>query len=139
MKYFYVEPEVAGGFGRNTILDSSVHPPKVTKLNYQFDGWLGDALLECFPCFIVTTSAATSLKKENVSGVIYSDVEVSVSDEFSQLHKNTKLPEFQWLKITGLSKHDDFGIAGDLRLVVSEKALRVLEVCGIQNSLVAAA
>ena len=46
MPGFYVlEPEVAGGFGENTILTRT--PGKsmlVHKLHYQFDGWLGDPL-----------------------------------------------------------------------------------------------
>ena len=54
--YYFIEPEVAGGWGGNTIADTSVHPPKISKLHYQFDGWLGDDLLESFPCFIVSES-----------------------------------------------------------------------------------
>lgn len=45
MKYFYIEPEVAGGLGRNTVMNRAVHPPVVSKLHYHFDGWLGDVLL----------------------------------------------------------------------------------------------
>ena len=46
MKYFQLEPEVAGGFGPNSILDPKVRPPRVTKFNYEFDVWLGDPVLE---------------------------------------------------------------------------------------------
>jgi putative Mn2+ efflux pump MntP len=56
MKWYVVEPEVAGGFGPNSILDPSVRPPLVTRFNYEFDVWLGDPILEAIGCFIVTQS-----------------------------------------------------------------------------------
>ena len=36
MKYFYIQPEVAGGLGKNTVMDRSVHPPIVSRLHYEF-------------------------------------------------------------------------------------------------------
>lgn len=41
-KFFALEPEVAGGLGPNTVMDRSVHPPRVSHLHYVFDGWMGD-------------------------------------------------------------------------------------------------
>lgn len=46
--YKLIEPEVAGSLGKETELDSSVFPPHVKKLHYEFDGWLGDDILESF-------------------------------------------------------------------------------------------
>jgi hypothetical protein len=46
-KYYAIEPEVAGGWGANTIFDRI--PGKGTfvhKLNDQYDRWLGDELGE---------------------------------------------------------------------------------------------
>jgi hypothetical protein len=43
--FFRLEPEVAGGPGAATVLDSSTHPPRVARLEYHFDGWLGDNVL----------------------------------------------------------------------------------------------
>lgn len=40
MKYCVIEPEVAGGLGENTVIDQSVHPPKIARLHYNFEGWL---------------------------------------------------------------------------------------------------
>ena len=57
MQYVYIEPEVAGGLGDHTVMDRSVHPPIVSKLHYQMEGWLGDALLESFPVFIVISAS----------------------------------------------------------------------------------
>jgi hypothetical protein len=36
MKYFYIQPEVAGGLGKNTVMDRSVHPPIVSRLHHEF-------------------------------------------------------------------------------------------------------
>jgi hypothetical protein len=34
--FVYIEPEVAGGLGENTLLDVRTHPPVVTRLHYEF-------------------------------------------------------------------------------------------------------
>jgi hypothetical protein len=134
MQYFYVEPEVAGGFGPHTVLDPTVHPPAVEKLHYEFDGWLGDAIVESFPCFIITTVAANAIMAVGMTGLRTDDVEVSASDEFQDNYGNRALPPFVWLKVDGVAGVDDFGIAADRRLVVSENALRVLSQHGIQHA-----
>jgi len=51
MKYYVLEPEVAGGFGPKLILDRHVRPASVTKFHYEFDVWLGAPLLEAVGCF----------------------------------------------------------------------------------------
>ena len=136
MTYYYIEPEVAGELGVNTILDSSTHPPRVEKLHYRFSGWLGDAILESFPCFIITQSAANALNENGVTGITLSDVEVSVSEEFDAMYPQKMLPQFRWIKIFGKPGKDDFGIADDLRLVVSDRALRILREFGVSQSLI---
>jgi hypothetical protein len=46
------------------------------------------------------------------------------------------LPEFVWLKIIGEAASDDFGMASDLRLIVSDRALAHLQEAGIANAVV---
>lgn len=125
--YFYIEPEVSGGFGDNSVIDASVHPPRVLKLHYQFDGWLGDDFLESFPCYIVSELLAEEIKSARLVGYSFDDVEVSKSEQFEELYPGKKLPKFYWLKVTGVSRKDDFGISEDYRLVVSNEALKVLK------------
>lgn len=136
MNHFIVEPEVAGGLGEHTVIDSSVRPPKVSKLHYKFDGWLGDALLESFPCYIATKDMAEKLKALHPTGVHFGDVEIEKSDLFRRLHPNRKLPDFMWLKVSGQPGKDDFGLADDLRLVISERVLALLKSQNLQNALV---
>lgn len=136
MNYYIVEPEVPGGLGKDTVMDRSVHPPVVSKLHYQFDGWLGDALVESFPIFIVTEQAKRELQSVGASGSTFDDVMVTTSVEFDERYPNQHLPQFAWLKVTGKPGQHDVGTASDGRLVLSEKVLEVLRRIGLSNALV---
>jgi len=52
VQYYTLSPEVAGGIGRNTVMMRTQHPPIVSHLHYELDGWLGDDLLEALPGFV---------------------------------------------------------------------------------------
>lgn len=134
MDYYVVEPEVAGGFGDRTIIDWSSGKMEVKKLHYQFDGWLGDELLESTPCFIVSERLAHEIGLKQLTGVTFADVEVTVSDEFNELYPNQPLPKFVWLKLEGEPEKDDFWLTSDLNLVVSERAILVLKDIGISHA-----
>jgi hypothetical protein len=134
MRYFYVEPEVAGGLGNNTVMDSSRHPPIVSRLHYQIDGWAGDAILESFPIFIVTEGAKESLLQIGATGAAFADVEVTVSDKFEDLQPGQKFPVFAWLKPSGKAGQDDIGATVGGRLVLSQRALDALSRLGTSNA-----
>jgi hypothetical protein len=134
MKYFYIEPEVAGNWGENTVVNQSVSPPIVTNLHYHFDGWLGDVLLETFPCFIVTALAKQRIEAAGLTGATFAPVEPTTSELFQELYPNRQLPEFAWLKVDGVAGADDFGPVPNARLVVSEGALALLRELGISQA-----
>ncbi|MER9373795.1 hypothetical protein [Mesorhizobium sp. M0491] len=136
MRYYYLEPEVSGGFGDNIILDASVHPPLITRLHYEFDGWLGDSMVASFPCYLVTDDVAEKILKSEFSGVTFDKVEVTTSELFEEMQPDQKLPPFVWLKVKADAGRDDFGMAKDLRLVVSERVLDALKPSGISNALI---
>jgi len=136
MRYFCVEPEVAGGLGSRTAMNRNVHPPVVTKLHYHFDGWLGDGLLETFPVYLIVDNARRVLDGYGLTGFRFADVEITTSEEFQVVHPGQPLPKFAWLQVDGQAKRDDFGIRADGRLVVSERALDALTELGISNALV---
>jgi hypothetical protein len=128
MRYFLLSPEVAAmGLGKNTQLDRSVHPPIITHLHYDFDVWLGDDLLECFPCFVSTRRLANAISEARLTGLEFGPVEITTSGLFRDLYPDSNLPEFLWLKVQGKSGKDDFGLDKDGRLVVSEHALHILK------------
>lgn len=132
MKYFYVEPEVAGGLGPNTVMDRRAHPPIVKRLHYQFDGWLGDALVESFPVFVLTEEGAERLREAGVTGIRFAAAEITVSRQFAEMYPGRQLPNFIWLQVIGRPGVEDFGMSSDRRLVISSRALDVL--LGIQLS-----
>ena len=130
--YFYVEPEVAGGLGNATEIDTSVHPPIVKKLNFNLEGWLGDELLETFPCFIVTKRVERAIRDASLEGVEFRPLLVTFSEGFAESHPAVKAPDFSWMHVIGKAGLDDFGIAEDLRLVISEAAKKILEAYGLK-------
>jgi|SRR5215813_10993209 len=137
MRYFRVEPEVAGGLGKNTVMDRGEHSPVVIRLHYEFDDWLGDVLLESFPSFIITEEANLKLEQIGFTGVLFDEVEITISETFRGRNANRVLPKFVWLRINGKAGREDFGAAPNGALVVSERALQALEDLGIRNAIVA--
>jgi|ERR1051325_6709439 hypothetical protein len=134
MKYYMLEPEVAGGFGPNAILDNpSARPPQVSHFHYEFDVWLGDPLLEAVACFIVTESLKQKIAALQPTGVAFGVVEVSKSGEFEDLYPDRNLPKFAWLKVTGKAGEDDFGLSSNHCLVVSQRILDVLRDEGLSH------
>jgi hypothetical protein len=119
MSFFVLEPEVAGGLGETTILDNTTHPPLVATLEYAFDTWLGDDLLEAFPCYIVTERLRNALDNSGFTGFGFDDVTITASDFFQETvaypYTSSTLPKFYWLKVGGQAGEDDFGIHNTLR------------------------
>lgn len=131
--YYSLEPEVAGGLGVNSLIDSTVHPPIVTRLHYHFEGWPVDDLIETFPCYIVTRRLKMAIEESSLIGFILGPVEISKSVMFDEIHPGMELPEFHWLKVNGIKGKDDFFIADDHRLVVSRKALDIFQKFTLEN------
>lgn len=132
--FYIIEPEVAGGFGDSTVLDTDVHPPVVSHLEYRFEGWLGYELLESFPCFIITKSTARKLYESQLSGFTLGPVDVTKSAEFEALHPHTSLPDFLRLEVKGTAGVDDLGLAADHRLVVSQACMDALRTFQLDNA-----
>ncbi|GAA3909116.1 hypothetical protein GCM10022276_29230 [Sphingomonas limnosediminicola] len=107
--FYYIEPEVAGGLGPKSETRRDDGRLVVTRLNYEFDGWLGDALVETTPCFILTESGCEAIQAAALTGVRFADVEVSCSPTFTELYPTRDLPPFRWMIVDGAPGQDDFG------------------------------
>jgi hypothetical protein len=136
MEYYRIEAEVAGGWGGNTVATPQApgRPPVVHVLNYEFDGWLGDHLLESAGCFIATKQLAAEIELCGLTGVSFDSVEITKSGEFDDLYGDVALPEFVWMKVDGKPGEDDFGEVPYFHLVVSERALEVLTRAGLSHA-----
>jgi len=140
MKLFLLEPEVSGGLGERTTFGEN---NRVVNLHYEFQGWLGDELLESSPCFIVTESLANSLSANKLSGIMLEDAEVTTSEEFDELYPNRALPRFKRLipqgvvNITATRFSDwsghDFCISSKNYLVVTERAFEIISKHALSN------
>lgn len=89
-------------------MDNSVFPPHIKKLYYEFDGWLGDDILESFPCYIVTESLRKDFENNKFTGISFHEATISKSETFSELYPERELPDFHWLQINGEVYKDDF-------------------------------
>lgn len=125
--FYLLYPEVAGGKGPHTRMDTSTHPPVVEHLEYRFEAYDGEALVTTFPCFIVTQTLAKCLEESSLHGYLLGEVEVSRSAEMEELYPTVELPEFRLLTINGVPTVDDFGLLYSQDLIVSEAALDILQ------------
>lgn len=126
---------MAGELGPGTRFDRSTRPATVTRLEYRFTDWLGDALVESTPCFIVTDALAERMTREGLTGAAFDAVTVTLSPEGEELI-DEPLPQWLWLKVTGSPGDSDIGVTDELMLVVSDRALSVLEESGLNNAVV---
>ena len=133
MNFYQLEPEVAGGWGQDTVVDTTVHPPVVSFLHYEFAGWLGDHLLESFPCFVVSDVLGARLVAEGVSGFHVEPAKITTGEDFYRLSSGANLPKFDRLVVTGASGVDDLGLLADASLVVSESCLQILKKWGLTH------
>lgn len=132
MDYFALRPEVAGGIGPGTVMDVSTHPPLVSQLNYEFVDWLGDDLLETYPCYVVTERLAQRLREAAFDGVQFADVEVTVGPEGEDFFPEGP-PKVLWLRVAGVAVRDDVGLTDRARLVLSKRALEVFQEFNLNN------
>lgn len=127
MKYYLVEPPVGASIGDETVVIRTTWPPTYRNLHAQIEGWTGDALIQGFGFFLITTKAKSALLKLGTTGIQFGDVKVTKSDLFKQLQRNTALPRFLRAKIHGKAKIDDFANDESGGLIVSDRALKPLK------------
>jgi len=136
--YMLLQPEVAGGLGERTVMDTTLTPPRVKRLHYEFEGWLGDDLLESYPVFVLTRVMGERLRKAGLRGFTLREVDVSRSEVFEELHPQRELPAFEWLDVDGSPGGDDLGLDPQARLVASSRAMGVLRTGSLEQCLVSA-
>lgn len=143
MKYYVLEPEVAGQLGnKSKLVYEEGRVKEVIFLEYVFLGWLGDELLNTTSCYIITKSLKNDVIKQGLTGFEIDRVKISFSREYFELGGSIFIPKFVRLKplesyeenMSNLTK--DFYYNKYKNLVVSERALKVicrhkLDMCGV--------
>lgn len=140
MKFYKVEPNVAGSFGDNSVIDFSVYPAHCEHFHHVFEWVPLDDLMEVYPCYVVTQRLRNALDGMAVTGCHFADLEVSIGDQFEYLYKDELaagktpedlLPVIFWLQVFGVPAVDDFG-RGNLGLIISERVLQALLIFGLR-------
>jgi hypothetical protein len=134
MKYVHLRPDVAGELGEDTVMDVSVHPPKVSRLHYEFEDWDGDVLVTTFPCYLITADAMDHVITHDLTGASFTQALVTTTETLPELKPHVRLPKFVWLKVHGTPGVDDFGLEPPAKLIVSERALELLAGLGLPHA-----
>ncbi len=134
MKHYLLQPEVGGGLGDQTVVDRQIgQPASVSALHCELDGWLGDDLVEMFPCFVVTEALRDALVAEGLSGFTLADVIVTSTRRYAEVHPGQTLPKFYWLQVIGAPNKSDFWMENDQSLAVSDRAWGLLKNFNLVN------
>ena len=84
-KYNKLNPEVIVGLGEKTeFLEKEPPFTTVTKLHIALEDWLGDDLMECFPCYIVTEELKKYLAQSHFTGFELMEMEVTKAECFNE-------------------------------------------------------
>jgi hypothetical protein len=126
MPFYIVRPEVPGGLGEDTEMDHSGDRVRVTHLDYEFEGWLGDELITAHPAFAATATLADAFVAAGLTGFRTRGMQVTRSEDFEESFPGRELPPFTELVIDGTVGVDDLAINDDSDLVLSQRALDIL-------------
>jgi predicted secreted protein len=97
---------------------------------------MGDDLVETFPTYIVTTGLSDAIASSGLSGIELDDVLVTKDPQFEQFFPDVAaaLPSWRWLRPVGTPHQSDFWQDEAGRLVLSEKALDILQRFQLANA-----
>jgi hypothetical protein len=126
--YKKIQPEVIVGLGDDTeFQEQSVPFSTIVKLHLKLEDWLGDDLMECYPCYIVTEYLKNLLETQSFKGFEFQEIKTTLDDIFDNNYQQNKpLPDFHRLLITGQKGQDDLFLDGDKILNVSAAFLDFL-------------
>src|SRR6266478_5914831 len=113
MREYVLGPEVAGGWGVETVADITRHPPVVHKLHYEFQGWLGDDIVESFPAILVTRRLADAIEQERLTGAGFDEAKVTTDPQFERLHPDVANP------LPRMAMAQSYGAASRQRFLVA--------------------
>ncbi|HWK22880.1 MAG TPA: hypothetical protein VNS08_07605 [Ureibacillus sp.] len=149
MILYFLEPEVSGGHGEQTIYGTEENVKKegisgkIKFLHYEFEGWLGDDLLESTPAFIVSIYLEEELKKSEFNDYKLEKCLISMSDVFMELYPNKEIPSFTrfiplgTVEVEGENYNNwsghHFCLSSKGELVVTQKALDFFKKFSINN------
>lgn len=149
MKLYLLEPEVSGGHGEHTVygteedISNEGISGKIKFLHYEFEGWLGDDLLESTPAFIVSSVLETELNNSEFRDYKLEKCLITTSDGFREMYPNKEIPSFSRFIPLGKVEVEGenfknwsghhFCLTPKGELVITKEALDVLKKASIDN------
>jgi len=98
-RFYALDPEVPGGMGVRTVITNRAELgagasgiPQVAVLELVLDGWMGDDLLQTYPCYVVTAQLAAAIGAAGLSGAVFEEVLVSASEQYTMVQAAGRLP-----------------------------------------------
>lgn len=136
-KYQAVQPEVVVGLGKRTEFLEKEPPFKtVATLHLLLEDWLGDDLMECYPCYIATEELKTNLENTEFTGFEFVHMIVTIDDNFKENYQLDKpLPNFYQMKIVGVEGRYDIFIGESNVLSIENQFLNYLQKTSTTNYL----
>jgi hypothetical protein len=134
MRFFYLVPGCVGAAYGGPIANH--HRRLSPRFKIEFEFWNGDALVSIMPWWTLATEPAKdAILSAEYTGAYFETVEVFKEHQFFVFGKDdTELPVFFWMNVQGKIGRDDFGIAPNRELVISERALKLLQTLGIPHA-----
>lgn len=132
--YYELHPEVPGGFGRDTVVNRLVTPPRIEFVHLVLDGWLGDDLLTCYPCYFITDGLRAALSETNLTGYQLQSIKTECSTQFRDLYGSRPVPTLHRIVILGKARIDDFGLNDKEDLIVSDRTFKLMKANGRLNN-----
>jgi hypothetical protein len=86
-QFFQLDPEVPGNEGPGTIVANMpqlqaglAFVPEIKHLEFQFDAWLGNDIVQTSPCYLVSDVLAEAMKQSELLGYRLQAITVSTTD-----------------------------------------------------------
>lgn len=149
MILYFLEPEVSGGHGEYTVYGTEEEiategiSEKVKYLHYEFEGWLGDDLLESTPAFIVSSKLGTELENSDFIDYKLEECLITKSDEFIEMYPDKEIPIFsRFIPLGNIEVEEEkfknwsghhFCLSPKGELVITQEALDFLNRFSIEN------
>jgi hypothetical protein len=121
---YAIEAEVPGHLGEDALYSGDTSGWNVTKMHLEFDGWMGDDIIQVLNCFLVTDKAKRLLEVAKLKGLSFERPIITKSADFLERQPDTTLPEFWWIRPPSSLGDGDVAIEGNGFLVVSETAMK---------------
>jgi hypothetical protein len=132
VRYYLIEPEVAGGWGDEFEIDRSTGT--VTRVHYEVADWLGDCIVTSDPVYLVLRDTGKHMTEAGFTGFTLDEALVTACDQHHIFNPDGVLPDLVWLKVHGEPGVDDLGFANkDADLVVSQPVMDLFRADGFNS------